>query len=138
LTAARASSSDAVTEGTKPKRRKKKENKGEPTEDDLKSMESTNWDEVKAEVDALRQRLNAMGAVNLVAIEEYSELKQRYEFLKTQSDDLTNAKAELIKAIDEINQTSLEQFKVTFEQIKKNFAYTFQTCSAAAGPRSSW
>ena len=109
----------------KPKRRKKKENKGEPTEDDLKSMESTNWDEVKAEVDALRQRLGAMGAVNLVAIEEYSELKQRYEFLKTQSDDLANAKAQLLKAIDDINQTSLEQFKVTFEQIRKNFAYTF-------------
>jgi chromosome segregation protein len=109
----------------KPKRRKKKENKGEPTEDDLKSMDVTNWDEVKAEVDALRQRLGAMGAVNLVAIEEYSELKQRYEFLKTQSDDLLNAKAQLLKAIDDINQTSLEQFKVTFEQIRKNFAYTF-------------
>ncbi len=109
----------------KPKRRKKKENKGEPTEADLAALDSTNWDEVKAEVDALRQRLGAMGAVNLVAIEEYSELKQRYEFLKTQSDDLANAKAQLLKAIDDINQTSLEQFKVTFEQIRKNFAYTF-------------
>lgn len=76
-------------------------------------------------MDALRQRIATMGAVNLVAIEEYSELKGRYEFLKTQSDDLTNAKADLLKAIDDINQTSLEQFKVTFEQIRKNFAYTF-------------
>jgi chromosome segregation protein len=130
LDGARASSSDGPTGAhaadAKPKRRKKKENKGEPTEDDLKSMESTNWDEVKAEVDGHRQRLGAMGAVNLVAIEEYSELKQRYEFLKTQSDDLADAKAQLLKAIDDINQTSLEQFKVTFEQIRKNFAYTFQ------------
>ncbi len=119
-----ASLDDAPAE-TKPKRRRKKENKGEPTEADLAALDSTNWDEVKAEVDALRQRLGAMGAVNLVAIEEYSELKQRYEFLKTQSDDLANAKAQLLKAIDDINQTSLEQFKVTFEQIRKNFAYTF-------------
>jgi hypothetical protein len=37
------------------------------------------------------------------------------------------AKAELIKAIDEINQTSLQQFQVTFEQIRKNFEYTFHT-----------
>jgi len=81
---------------------------------------------VKAEVDALRQRIGSMGAVNLVAIEEYSELKQRYEFLKAQCDDLTGAKASLLKAIDDINQTSLEQFKVTFDQIRKNFAYTFQ------------
>jgi chromosome segregation protein len=68
-----------------------------------------------------------MGAVNLVAIEEYAELKQRYDFLKTQSDDLTTAKTDLLKAIDEINQTSQKQFEVTFEQIRKNFEYTFHT-----------
>ena len=68
-----------------------------------------------------------MGAVNLVAIEEYSELKQRHDFLKAQSDDLTRARAELIAAIDEINQTSQKQFAVTFEQVRRNFEYTFQT-----------
>jgi len=68
-----------------------------------------------------------MGEVNLVAIEEYAELKQRHDFLKGQTDDLTNARVELLKAIDEINQTSQKQFEVTFEQVKKNFAYTFQT-----------
>lgn len=109
----------------RPKRRKKKENKGEPTEADLAALDQTNWDEVKVEVDALRQRLGAMGAVNLVAIEEYSELKQRFEFLRGQSDDLASAKAQLLKAIDDINNTSLEQFRITFEQIRKNFAYTF-------------
>jgi chromosome segregation protein len=62
-----------------------------------------------------------------VAIEEYSDLKQRHDFLQTQCGDLTTAKADLLKAIDEINQTSQKQFEVTFEQIKKNFAYTFQT-----------
>ena len=116
----------AATAEAKPKRRKKKENKGEVTEADLAALDTTNWDEVKSEVDALRQRIGTMGAVNLVAIEEYSELKQRYEFLKTQCDDLTEAKTQLLKAIDDINQTSLEQFKITFDQIRKNFAYTFQ------------
>ena len=109
------------------RRRKKKEARGEPTEDDLKALESTDWPAVKAEVDALRQRLNSMGAVNLVAIEEYAELKQRHDFLQNQVTDLTTAKAELIKAIDEINHTSLQQFQVTFEQIRKNFEYTFHT-----------
>ncbi len=107
-------------------RKSKMKQRGAASEADLAALDATNWDEIKAEVDALRQRLGAMGAVNLVAIEEYSELKQRYEFLKTQSDDLTNAKAALLKAIDDINQTSLEQFRITFEQIRKNFAYTFQ------------
>ena len=116
--------SDPGDKGTK-RRKKDKGPKGEPAEADLAALDQTNWDEVKAEVDALRQRISGMGAVNLVAIEEYSELKQRYEFLKTQSDDLTGAKAQLLKAIDDINQTSLQQFQVTFDQIRKNFAYTF-------------
>lgn len=123
---ANASAEVAADQATAPKRRKKKENKGEPTAADLAAFDQHNWEEVKAEVDALRQRIGSMGAVNLVAIEEYAELKQRYEFLKTQSDDLASAKAQLLKAIDDINQTSLEQFKVTFDQIRKNFAHTFQ------------
>jgi chromosome segregation protein len=127
-----APGSDGETPSTEPaapvKRRKSKpKQKGEATEEDLKALDSTNWDQIRVEVEALRQRLNSMGAVNLVAIEEYAELKQRYDFLKAQNDDLTNAKAELIKAIDEINQTSQQQFAITFEQIKKNFAYTFTT-----------
>jgi chromosome segregation protein len=109
------------------RRRKQKEARGEPTEADLAALDATDWAQVKGEVDALRQRLNSMGAVNLVAIEEYAELKQRHDFLKTQCDDLTNARGDLLKAIDEINQTSQQQFQVTFEQIQKNFAYTFQT-----------
>jgi chromosome segregation protein len=100
--------------------------RGEPAEADLAAMDGTNWEEVKAEAEALRQRLSTMGAVNLVAIEEYAELKQRHDFLQKQSGDLVSAKAELMKAIEEINRTSQQQFDLTFEQIKKNFAYTFE------------
>jgi chromosome segregation protein len=111
-----------------PKRRKKKGPKPDPTEEDLVELEKTTaWDAIKAELDALRQRLGGMGAVNTGAIEEYAELKQRYDFLKGQSDDLNTAKADLVRTIDEINKTSMEQFQITFDQIKKNFIYTFQT-----------
>jgi len=109
------------------RRRRVREPKGEPTEADLAAQDVTQWDEVKVEVDHLRQRLNSMGAVNLVAIEEYADLKQRHDFLQGQCTDLTNAKAELLAAIDEINRTSQEQFAITFEQIKQNFKYTFET-----------
>jgi len=108
-------------------RRGKKKPKGEPTDADLAALEAANWDGISAEVDALRQRLSGMGAVNLVAIEEYAELKQRHDFLRAQSGDLSSAKAELLRAIDEINQTSQQQFEVAFAQIRKNFEYTFQT-----------
>ncbi len=114
-------------EGAPKRRRKAKAPRGEPTAEDLTALEATNWEAIKVEADALRQRLNSMGAVNLVAIEEYAELKQRHDFLRAQCDDLTNAKADLLRAIDEINHTSQKQFEVTFDQIRKNFAYTFET-----------
>jgi chromosome segregation protein len=108
-------------------RRTRKKRAEQPAEADLAALDSTDWDAVKAEVDALRLRMGGMGAVNLVAIEEYSELRERHDFLRNQSDDLTRARAELIAAIDEINRTSQRQFELTFEQIRKNFVYTFQT-----------
>lgn len=110
----------------RPHGRRGRKPRGEPTAGDLAALDATDWERVKAEVEALRQRLGAMGAVNLVAIEEYAELKQRHDFLLAQSADLTGAKAELVKAIDEINRTSQQQFDVAFEQIRRNFEYTFQ------------
>jgi chromosome segregation protein len=126
-TAEGGQAADAAPAPKRKRRRKAKEPKGEATESDLAAFDTTDWDAIKSEVTALRQRLNSMGAVNLVAIEEYAELKQRFDFLKGQSDDLTNAKTELLTAIDEINRTSQEQFAITFEQIQKNFKYTFDT-----------
>ncbi|MDD2762568.1 MAG: chromosome segregation protein SMC [Opitutaceae bacterium] len=127
----RPETGEATGDGGKSKapgaRRKTKKQKGEPTPADLAALDQTNWEEVKAAAEALRQRLGSMGAVNLVAIEEYAELRQRYDFLRTQCDDLTSARAELLKAIDEINRTSQQQFEVTFGQVRKNFEYTFQT-----------
>jgi chromosome segregation protein len=114
-------------EGDPAPRRARKKRPELPGEAELAAMDATDWEAVKAEVDALRLRMGGMGAVNLVAIEEYSELRQRHDFLKNQSDDLTRARAELIAAIDEINLTSQKQFEMTFEQIRKNFVYTFQT-----------
>ena len=110
------------------KRRRKTGPKPDPTEEELAALAtSADWNVIRTEIEALRARLAGMGAVNTGAIEEYAELKQRYDFLKGQSDDLATAKADLVRTIDEINQTSMSQFQITFDQIKKNFVYTFQT-----------
>jgi chromosome segregation protein len=108
-------------------RRTRARREAEPTDDDLTALAATDWDAVKAETDGLRARLGGMGAVNLVAIDEYAELKQRHDFLQGQSDDLARARVELLQAIEEINQTSQQQFQVTFAQIQRNFEYTFHT-----------
>jgi len=82
---------------------------------------------VEQEIASLRGRIQAMGPVNLVAIEEYKDLKERHHFLSTQSEDLWKAKEQLLEAIDEINTTSQGMFADTFEQIRKNFHFTFET-----------
>ncbi len=98
---------------------------GEPTAEDLQALHDTDWNEITEEAEALRGRLASMGPVNLIAIEEYRELKERHEFLKEQSDDLWKSKEQLLEAIDKINQTSQSLFEDTFAQVRKNFTYTF-------------
>jgi len=104
----------------------KRKDRGEPTKEKLDELDSTNFDLIEEEIKELRAKISAIGAVNLVAIEEYAELKERYDFLKTQSDDLWSSKNELVTAIDEINETSQKLFSETFEQIRKNFEFTFK------------
>jgi chromosome segregation protein len=99
----------------------------DPTDEERASLEPVDWEFIESEVSNLRGRIQAMGPVNLVAIEEYKELKERHEFLTTQSDDLWKSKEQLLAAIDEINTTSQGMFAETFELIRKNFLYTFET-----------
>ena len=63
-----------------------------------------------------------MGPVNLVAIQEYDEMKERYDFLTKQQQDLTQAKDDLRKAILKINRTTKEMFIETFTNTQKYFS----------------
>ena len=112
-------------EGTRPVR-KAPVRQGEPTEDELTALGATDWPPLVREIAELRERMSGMGSVNLVAVEEYSSLRDRHDFLTKQSDDLWKAKEELSKAIEELNQTSLKLFTDTFEQVRKNFKFTFE------------
>lgn len=86
---------------------------------------ATDWDAVARQVEALQQRLDEMGPVNLVAIEEYEETEQRYQFLSKQHDDLVQAKAQLLEVINRINVQTRDMFRATFEQIRNNFRVMF-------------
>jgi len=65
----------------------------QPTPEELEALDKTNWKAIKQEVQALRKRIQNLGAVNLVAIEEYGELRERHGFLKTQYDDLVGRRS---------------------------------------------
>ena len=98
----------------------------DPSAEDLAAMESADWPPLVREIADLRDRISGMGSVNLVAVEEYSSLRERHGFLTAQSDDLWKSKEELTKAIEELNQTSLQLFTETFDQVRKNFKFTFE------------
>lgn len=74
----------------------------------------------------IRTKLDAMGPVNLIAIEEHEELEERFAFLTGQQDDLVKAKNQLLDMIRRINNTTTEMFVRTFEQVNTNFQQTFK------------
>jgi chromosome segregation protein len=74
----------------------------------------------------LRQKLKDLGSVNLMAPEEYGEVKERYDFLSGQLADLEAAKADLKRITDEIRNESAELFLNTYNRIKKNFHNMFR------------
>ncbi len=86
---------------------------------------STNWGAVSEQVTALQQRLDEIGPVNLVAIEEYEETEQRYNFLTTQHEDLVKAKEQLTEVLNKINVETKVMFVETFEKIRANFQLMF-------------
>jgi len=78
-------------------------------------------------VKMMRKRIENMGAVNMTAPEEYDALSERHNFLKSQINDLEEAKKDLRSAIHKINVTTRDNFKYTFEQVKMHFKNIYQT-----------
>ena len=86
---------------------------------------STDWNAVAQQIEALQKRLDEIGPVNLVAIEEYEETEQRYQFLTKQNDDLVQARAQLLEIINRINVQTRQMFIETFEKVRENFRAMF-------------
>ena len=84
------------------------------------------WNFVEFIVTDIKRRLDAMGPVNLDAIEEFEELEERYNFLRNQHDDLVKSKTELIEVIERINLETQRLFSETFAQVRLNFRDMFK------------
>ncbi len=84
------------------------------------------WMEQKEQIDALRGKLNRLGAVNLAAVEEEEELRERSDFLTSQKEDLIAAKQTLMHAVAKINRTTKSLFLETFEKSKVAFREYFK------------
>jgi chromosome segregation protein len=77
------------------------------------------------EARALKQRLEAMGPVNMMALEEYNETTQRHSFLETQRKDLLDSIENTQASIKEIDEVSKIKFDDAFKVINENFSTTF-------------
>jgi chromosome segregation protein len=96
---------------------------------DLEKFEHQDQSEMeksKEKLDFLKEKITSLGPVNLLALEEYQSANQRFEFLKNQMKDLTEAKETLSSTILKINQTARVLFQETFEKTKDNFQKVFE------------
>ncbi len=93
------------------------------------------WARIEALVKELEQRVDAMGPINIEAIQEYDELEQRHQFLEQQLNDLNKSKVELMDVIVKINETTRKLFAETFEQIRVNFQEMF--CELFGGGKAN-
>jgi len=73
----------------------------------------------------LAEKLEGMGPVNLVADDEYRELTERLEFLRSQHDDLVQSMKDLEKALRGMTRTAQDRFQEAFEQINRHFGEIF-------------
>ena len=83
-------------------------------------------EELSTEIERLKKRCESYGAVNLVAIEEFEELKGRYEFLTKQQSDLLTAREQLMSTIQKINRTTRQMFTDTFNRVNEEFKVHFR------------
>lgn len=88
--------------------------------------EIENFSETQKKVNGIKNSIKALGNVNVGAIEEYAQTKERYDFLTAQRDDLLNAKETLKGVIGDIEQLMTKQFKDQLQIINKTFTRVFK------------
>lgn len=86
----------------------------------------TPLEELQEKNERMKKRLENMGEVNPTAIEAYTEMKKRYEFILEQKNDLVTAKDSLLQTIQEVEATANQQFLDTFNRTRENFQKVFK------------
>lgn len=84
-------------------------------------------EKLRADVTKIREKLDNMGPINPMAMEAYTEIKQRNDFIIAQKDDLLKAKESLFSTINEIEGVASETFMQAFNQIKEHFVRVFRS-----------
>jgi chromosome segregation protein len=86
----------------------------------------TPLEELQEKCDRMKKRMENMGEINPTAIEAFTEMKKRFDFIKEQKNDLVTAKESLLQTIQEVETTANQKFLDTFNQVRDNFQNVFK------------
>lgn len=92
---------------------------------EMKPSEDFDYQEASAKIRSLREQIRSLGNINIDAIEEYKSVKERFDFLTTQTNDLEKARKELESVIAEMMQIMQTRFAEQFQIINENFSRVF-------------
>lgn len=81
---------------------------------------------LRGEISSIKEKIKALGPINIQAIEEYKEVSERYELMKVQHEDITRSRSEIISIIDELDEGMKKQFAERFENIRTEFSKVFK------------
>jgi chromosome segregation protein len=99
-----------------------------PYLDEPSRFDPAEWQNLdRTEMAELRSKVDNFGPVNMLALDEYNEKKERFDFLCKQNQDLLEAKNSLSQAIRRINREARRLLSETFEKVRENFKHTFLT-----------
>ena len=84
-----------------------------------------NIEEYKEIVSTTKRRIKSLGVINPDAINEYEEIKERYDFLSTQKEDLLHAMEKLTTIMDQLDTVVIEQFDYAYKKLREEFKYIF-------------
>ncbi len=90
------------------------------------NIDGLNSETVQKEIQNLRGKIQELGPINNLAVQEYRELKERFDYYLRQKKDIEKAREDIYSVIEDINRTSIEMFNKTFRGIQKNFSEIFK------------
>ncbi len=90
-------------------------------------LPETGREELQDRLDKVKRRIDNFGEVNPMAEEAYNEMKERFDFITAQKQDLIDAKANLMETMQEIENTAKGQFLETFHAVRENFINVFRS-----------
>ena len=89
-------------------------------------VDETMYESINNELQSIKQQIQELGPINNLAIEEYKDLKKRFEYYIEQKKDIEKAREDILSVIADINKQSVDLFLQTFKEIQKNFQEIFK------------